>query len=113
MIRDEGEAVVMVWTTLPGSSAPSSFARALVTEGLAACVTAQEGLTSVFRWQGAVEEAVEHQLTIKTTAARVDALERRIAELHPYDVPEFLVSPVLSGSAAYLDWVRTSTQGQI
>lgn len=112
MIRDEHDAVVVVWTTLPGSSAPGPFARTLVTESLAACVTTQEGLTSIYRWQDAIEEAVEHQLTIKTTVSRLDALERRVAELHPYDVPEFLVSPVLSGSAAYLDWVRTSTRGR-
>jgi periplasmic divalent cation tolerance protein len=110
MIRDEGESVVVVWTTLPANSAPGSFARALVKEGLAACVTTQEGLTSVYRWQDSIEDAVEYQLTIKTTVARVEALERRVAELHPYDVPEFLVSPVLDGSAAYLDWVRSSTR---
>lgn len=110
MIRDEGESVVVVWTTLPASSTPDSFARALVTERLAACVTTQAGLSSVYRWQGAVEGAVEHQVTIKTTADRVDALERRVAELHPYEVPEFLVSPMLGGSAAYLNWIRESTR---
>ena len=110
MNRVESEPVVLVWTTLPGDRDPGPIARVLVEERLAACVSTGEGERSVYRWEQAVEEAVEHQLAIKTCADKVDDLRQRLRELHPYDVPEFLVSPPLSGSAAYLDWVRASTR---
>ena len=79
-----------------------------MSEGLAACVSVLPPMRSVYRWQGAVEAAGERQLVIKTTAARLDELERRLLELHPYDVPEFVVIPITSGSAAYLSWLADS-----
>ena len=82
MIREKGVDVVVVWTTFPGDGDPAPLAQTLVSECLAACVTTQAGLRSVYRWQDAVEEAVEYQLVIKTTADRVERLEQRVSELH-------------------------------
>ena len=110
MIREQGAEVVVVWTTFPGESDPSAFSQALVSERLAACVTTQAGLGSVYRWQDNVEAVTEYQLTIKTTADRVAELERRVGELHPYEVPEFLVLPVSGGSVTYLEWIGASTR---
>lgn len=109
MIREKSAEVVVVWTTFPEDSDPSPLAKTLVSECLAACVTTQAGLRSVYRWQDAVEEAVEYQVVIKTTADRVERLEQRVSELHPYDVPEFLVLPLREGSARYIDWVQSAT----
>jgi len=109
MIRDESTNVVIVWTTLPGSEDPAAFARVLVSERLAACVTATQGVASVYRWQDAVEEAKEHHLAIKTTTECLNRLEDRVGELHPYDLPEFLVLRAGGGSQAYLRWVNEST----
>ena len=109
MIRDERARVVVVWTTLPGDTDPAPFARALVDERLAACVTTETGAQSVYRWRERIEEATEHQLTIKTTVRCLERLERRVTDMHPYDVPEFLVVPAVDGSRAYLDWVAEST----
>ncbi len=108
MIRDNDAEVILVCTTLPAESDVEAFGRALVSEQLAACVVAGGEGRSVYTWQGKVEVAKECQITIKTTASCVAQLERRIAELHPYDLPEFLVLPVQSGSQAYLDWVHSS-----
>ena len=108
MNRDESVDVVVVWTTLPNSLDPVSFSTVLVEERLAACVTAARDVTSVYRWKDAVEQAVEHHLTIKTTAGRLERLQERIASLHPYDVPEFLVLKA-EGSRSYLSWVSEST----
>jgi periplasmic divalent cation tolerance protein len=66
-------------------------------------------MTSIYRWEGKVEKAAERQVIVKTTAARVDDLRERIRQLHSYDVPEFVVLPIFSGSEAYLKWVRDST----
>ena len=110
MNREQGTEVVVVWTTFPGDDDPALFSQTLVSERLAACVTIQRGLTSVYRWRDGIEKAAEYQLTIKTTVDRVGDLERRVGELHPYDVPEFLILPINGGSAAYLDYVEASTQ---
>ena len=81
----------------------------LVEERLAACVNVLPEMESFFRWHGAVERDRERQLVIKTRAARLPELERRLHEMHPYDLPEFLVIPVAGGNEAYLRWVSGST----
>jgi periplasmic divalent cation tolerance protein len=106
--------IVIVLTTLPASAQETeaaalvgeAMARVLVEEGLAACVNLLPAMTSVYRWQGRTERATERQLVIKTTLDRVPALQARVAQLHPYEVPEFLVMPVAGGGDAYLDWIR-------
>ena len=102
--------IALVLTTFPADPpAAHTFARTLVDERLAACVSIHQPMTSIYRWEGKVEEALEHQLTIKTTASRVPALIARIQALHPYDVPEILVLPIADGGDAYLQWVREMT----
>jgi periplasmic divalent cation tolerance protein len=102
-------AAVIVLSTFPADQDPAPVARALVEERLAACVNVLPPMQSIYRWQGQIEQAAEHQLVIKTSVERVDALKRRLAELHPYDVPEIVVLPIAGGADAYLDWVAAST----
>ena len=66
-------------------------------------------MTSVYRWQGAVEEAQEVLLVAKTAADRCGALAARLEALHPYELPELLVLPVSGGSARYLAWVLSES----
>jgi periplasmic divalent cation tolerance protein len=99
---------VVVLTTFPEEGA-DTLAIALVEERLAACVNVLEPMRSIYRWKGRVETAVERQVVIKTKAANVANLETRIKELHPYDLPEFLVIAVDAGSRAYLAWVSESS----
>jgi periplasmic divalent cation tolerance protein len=101
--------IVLVLTTVPIGDLGDTIARALVEERLAACVNVHAPMTSFFRWRGAVERDVERQLVIKTTGDRVSAIRSRLAELHSYDLPEFVVVSVTDGSTAYLDWVRDET----
>jgi periplasmic divalent cation tolerance protein len=101
-------SVCLVLTTLGASHDAAALARTLVGERLAACVNIVPAVTSVYRWQGAVDVDAEQQLVIKTTREQVPALEARLHELHPYDLPECLVLPVLGGSLAYLEWVGAS-----
>jgi len=97
--------IVVVLTTMPDDARTDELARALVHERLAACVSIHPRMESVYRWKGAVEREAERQLVIKTTADRVDALRQRVHELHPYELPEFLVLPVESGTDAYVQWI--------
>jgi periplasmic divalent cation tolerance protein len=100
---------VLVWTTLGVDADARTFAETLVSERLAACVTVQAPMDSVYRWRGSVEHERERQILIKTTTERVPALAARVRELHPYELPELLVTPILSGSEGYLAWLREST----
>lgn len=96
---------MLVLTTIPLDFDVDAFSGALLTERLAACVSVFPPMVSTYRWHGRVESASERQVVIKTTRPRLDALERRIAALHPYEVPELLVVAVSGGGASYLSWL--------
>lgn len=98
-------AVAVGLVTGPDREQLVRLGRALVEERLIACLNVVERVTSVYRWEDEVCEEAEALGILKTTAARSDAVERRIRELHPYDVPEVLFVPVDGGSAPYVDWV--------
>src|SRR4029453_5196852 len=100
---------VVVLTTLPGDVDGQAFGRTLVGERLPACVNLLPPLDSVYRWEGQIEQESERQVIIKTSRDRVVALWDRVRELHPYEVPEFLVLPIIDGNGAYLKWVGEST----
>jgi periplasmic divalent cation tolerance protein len=101
---------VVVMTTLPADADGQAFGRALVDEKLAACVNLLPLMESVYRWEGRIEQETERQLLIKTSRDRVPALWDRVRELHPYEVPEFVVLSVADGNEAYLRWVGDSTR---
>lgn len=101
----------IVWTTVGISVDAAKLAATLVSEGLAACVNVMGEMASVYRWEGQVSTSRERQLIIKTTLARLPALEARVHALHEYEVPEFIVVPVTGGSEKYLGWIRDSTAG--
>jgi len=105
----QSASAVVVLTTLGAVTDAVELARTLVEEGLAACVNVLPPMQSVYRWKGAVEVDTEQQLVVKTTTARVAALEARLRALHPYELPEFLVLTA-EGSARYLQWITESVQ---
>ena len=100
-------AVVIVLTTLAADADAAVVARTLVEERRAACVNVLPAMTSIYRWKGNVEQDREQQVVMKTTADCVERLQARLLELHPYEVPEFLVLDA-RGSEAYLSWVGES-----
>ncbi|MGH9176904.1 MAG: divalent-cation tolerance protein CutA [Vicinamibacterales bacterium] len=102
------ELFAIVLTTLPAEADAEALARTLVTERLAACVNILPLMSSIYRWEGKVEQASERQLVIKTAGSSVDRLKARLAALHPYDVPEILVIPIADGGEAYLEWLEAS-----
>ena len=104
----------VVLCTAPDSTQAAELARALVQERLAACVNLLPGLRSFYWWQGQVQDEPERLLIIKTSTERLDALLRRIAELHPYTVPEGIALDVSRGLEPYLRWLdeQTRPQGQ-
>ena len=97
--------------TAPDREVADRIARTLVDERLAACVNILPGITSVYRWEGAVETGEEVLLMAKTMRARLDALTVRVKQLHPYDVPEVIAVGIQGGLLAYLDWIAAETAG--
>jgi periplasmic divalent cation tolerance protein len=102
---------VIVLTTMPAEDQAAGLARTLVEERLAACVNVVGGVTSVYLWQGEIQQDRECQLLIKTREHLVEPLRERLQALHPYEVPEFLVLQVAGGSGPYLAWLDESLPG--
>ena len=102
--------VILVLTNCPDGEVADRIARTLVEQRLAACVNRLAPDESIYRWQGAVERAVEVPLLIKTTRERYAEIESTIRALHPYDVPEVVAWPVTSGLPQYLRWIVDETQ---
>ena len=98
-------SVLVCFCTCPDTATAQSIADVLVGERLAACVNVLPGLRSVYRWQGAIERADEALLLIKTVQGQLQALQARVAALHPYELPELVAVEVAGGLAAYLDWI--------
>ena len=101
--------IVTVYATFGSEEEAVRIARSLVEEGYAACANLLAPCRSIYRWQGAVEDAPEHPALFKTTAERAEALIARIGELHSYDVPAAVVWPIERTLPAYADWVRQET----
>ena len=97
--------LVVVLATAPDSDVADRLASALVEERIVACVNIVPGIRSVYRWQGAVQKDDEVLMLFKTTREGEPALRTRLAELHPYDVPEILAFTPDEGHPAYLQWL--------
>lgn len=95
-----------VTTTLPDQAAAQLIAADVIENHLAACAQVIGPLSSTYQWQGRIESAQEWYCHLKTTLRKVPALEQRIRELHPYDVPEIIAIPISAGDERYLAWVR-------
>jgi len=101
------EQVIVALSTCPDEATARALAEVFVRERLATCVNRVTGIASTYFWDGRLQDDAEILLIIKTTAARLPALEARLQALHPYDLPELVVLPALGGNERYLQWVRT------
>lgn len=96
---------LIVLCTFPSDTEARQIGAALVEKQVAACVNLLPGVTSIYRWQGKINEDAEVLAVIKTTRSVYPKLESLIREWHPYEVPEVVALPVEEGSAAYLNWL--------
>jgi len=97
---------VQVMTTAGSEEEAGRISELLVERRLAACVQVVGPIVSRYRWQGAVEEEREWQCLAKTTRAAYEQVEAAIREVHSYDEPEIIATPIVAGSAGYLAWVE-------
>lgn len=103
------DSVILVFSNAPDLLVAKRIAHVLLEEGWAACVNLGAPMLSMYRWQGEIEGADEIPMLIKSTRAQEAGLLRRLAELHPYEVPEAVVTEASGGLLAYLAWVRAET----
>lgn len=108
---EDGEALRFCYVTCRSAEEARGIARAVVAERLAACANLLGGIESLYWWRGALEESREVALILKTSAALVPALTRRVKALHSYEVPCVVALPILGGNADYLAWLAAETGG--
>lgn len=101
---------VVLTTTTGDHAVANRIATELVDRRLVACAQISGPVRSVYRWQGRVESTEEIVVTFKTIASNIEAVQETIARLHPYDVPELIVTPIIGGSKSYLDWMDEQTR---
>ncbi len=96
---------VVCFSTVAKEKDAERLARDLIAAKLAACVTILPRAVSIYSWKKKLRRDPEFVLMMKTKKSRVTALQKRLLVLHPYECPEFVVLPILAGSAAYLRWI--------
>lgn len=101
---------LLILVTCPDAPKAAAIARTLVEERLVACGNLIPGLRSIYRWEGAINDETESLLLLKTTTANYAAVESRVKDLHPYEIPEIIAFPMTNGLPAYLRWIEDSTQ---
>ncbi|OUC12355.1 MAG: divalent-cation tolerance protein CutA [Alkalinema sp. CACIAM 70d] len=99
-----------VLVTVPNGTIAETIAHALLEAKLAACVSLFP-VTSIYTWQGEVQQEGEVQLLIKTDLVRFSELEAMVRSLHPYEVPEVIALPIVAGSPPYLQWIAEQVTG--
>src|ERR1051325_2638035 len=96
---------LVVLVTAASAEEAERLARDLVDHRLAACVNRISPIESIYRWQGKIEKSKEELLLIKTHQSLFLQLEKRVREIHSYEVPEIIALPLIAGSDAYLKWL--------
>ena len=97
---------VLISTTLPSKDTATAVARRLVEEKLAACVQVSGPIHSTYRWEGRIEQGEEWLCTAKSLSSLFSRIERAIGDLHPYDVPEIIATPLVDVAASYAKWLE-------
>jgi len=98
-------SVKLIYVTAPSRPEAEKIAEAVVTEKLAACANISDGVTSIFEWEGKLCHENEAVLILKTTEEQVEALTKRIKQLHSYDCPCIVTLPIESGNPDFLNWI--------
>lgn len=100
----------LVYITASGPEEARRIGRALVAARLAACANVYSGVTSIYWWEGEVQEAAEAVLIAKTRGSLVQALTDKVRELHSYDCPCVVALPLSGGNPTFLDWIEAETR---
>lgn len=100
----------MIYITAGSKDEAKRIGKALINARLAACVNIIENMTSMYMWDGKLQDANETILIAKTTKERVSGLIEKVNALHSYDCPCIVSLPVSDGNPAFLKWVANEVQ---
>ncbi|TRX53145.1 divalent-cation tolerance protein CutA [Thalassomonas sp. M1454] len=100
----------VVITNCPNDEVAQNIAKKLVTKRLAACVNIMPNITSVYEWQGELQQDSEVMLIIKTKSSLFTELKQHIEQLHPYDVAEIIALDIQQGNELYLNWITNTVK---
>ncbi len=99
----------LVYITVGTAEEARRIGAALVAERLAACANVIDGMCSIYRWEGKVQNDEEAVLIAKTREDLLDALTERVKALHSYEIPCVVGIPIVGGNADFLDWIGAET----
>jgi periplasmic divalent cation tolerance protein len=104
--------ISIVFVTAGSEEEAARIGRTLVEERLAACANLVPSIRSIYRWKGKICDEREFLIIIKTRTSKYESLQKRVKELHSYEVPEIVSFPLVRGLPQYLDWVWEETEGE-
>jgi periplasmic divalent cation tolerance protein len=99
---------VVMTTTAETREVLEPIASELLKRKLAACCQISGPVTSIYRWKEQIESSQEFVCTIKTVATLVHQVTQLVQNMHPYDEPELIVTPIVGGSETYLQWIAAN-----
>ena len=100
----------VIYCTVPNEFNANLIATTLVEENLAACVNILPSITSIYKWEGIMQNDTEMLLIIKTREENFEKVEAKIKELHEYTVPEIIALPIIKGNEEYQSWIIKETE---
>lgn len=101
-----GNRYIQVFTTVPKRSDAELIARILMEKKLSACTQIFGPVTSIYKWKGQTKKSKEWMCILKTRKDKYKMLERVVKEIHPYELPEIIAVPIITGSQDYFDWMK-------
>jgi periplasmic divalent cation tolerance protein len=102
--------IYFLYSTFPNKESALKAANTLIEKRLAACANVADGITSVYHWEGKVQQAQEATLIAKTSYGKLTFAMEELKCLHPYEVPCIVALPIVAGHAPFLDWVKEETK---
>ena len=101
--------MLLVFSTFPTEEKAREIVRCLVDERLIACGNFVPSMRSIYRWKGAVHEETEVLAILKLSRAAYPAVQQRLREMHPYELPEIIAVPVEAALPEFLGWVAENS----
>lgn len=106
-------AYYIVLCSCPNQATALQIAQELTTAQLTACINILPNLTSIYSWEGKIIEGEESLLLMKTRKDKLADLEKAILTVHPYQVPEFVVTPIVHANSNYAYWMDSVLGGPL
>jgi periplasmic divalent cation tolerance protein len=100
---------LLILTSCPNAKVAAGIATKLVEAKLAACVQIGQAVESIYRWDNKICQSNEVPIQIKCMASDYHSIEQLVIKMHPYEVPEFIATPIIGGFGPYLQWIKDNS----